>query len=246
VIDNKAVATARIRFGTWAEFERFLQQDGGVHGLFVRAATPPPIGTELSVHFVLPDASDLILPGRVVHCLSAEEAKASEGEPGMGVQFTHMSAEQAQRVQALMAQASAEKGNGNMSTQEGVRSAAPAPAAPRNSQPTVRDPRLDQVQALLDRARLDAAERKLGEVLSENPELTPAKILLLLTQARRARAQFDFELAIELYTGVLMLDSTHREALDQMQALNGELAHTKELYERVFGRPRGRSQRPQE
>jgi hypothetical protein len=110
----------------------------------------------------------------------------------------------------------------------------------------VRDSRLDQVTALLDRARLDAAERKLGEVLSENPELTPAKILLLLTQARRARAQFDFELALELYTGVLMLDSTHREALEQMQALNGELAHTKELYERVFGRPRGRSQRPQE
>src|SRR4051795_13595396 len=98
-------ATARIRFDSWSEFARFMNQDGGSRGLFVRAAVPPPIGTDLTVHFVLPDGSDLALPGRVAHRLSAEEAQAMGEDPGMGVQFTHMSEEQALRIQEIMANA---------------------------------------------------------------------------------------------------------------------------------------------
>jgi Tfp pilus assembly protein PilZ len=237
-------ATARIRFESWAEFARFLHQDGGSRGLFVRADAPPPIGTDLNVQFVLPDQSELVLAGRVVHCLSADEARAANEEPGMGVQFTHMSAEQAERVEALMAQANATETNGNRAKVELERPAPTSSARPRGASMPVRDPRLEQVAQLLERGRFDAAERRLGDLLAESPDLTAAKILLLVAQARRARAQFDFELALELYTGVLMLDSTHREALDQMEALRAEATHTKELYERVFGRPRPRSAAP--
>ena len=84
-----------------------MNQDGGARGLFVRAAVPPPIGTDLTVAFVLPDGSDLALPGRVVHRLAAEEAQAMGEHAGMGVQFTHMSEEQALRIQELMANAEA-------------------------------------------------------------------------------------------------------------------------------------------
>jgi Tfp pilus assembly protein PilZ len=226
-------ATARIRFGSWAEFAHFLQQEGGAQGLFVRASIPPPIGTELTLHFVLPDASDLVLPGRVVHCLSPEEASAANDEPGMGVQLTHMSAEQAERVTALMAQAGVADESIDASGNPARRSFPPPPG--RASQPTLRDPRIDQIVTLLDRARFDAAERKAVEVLTETPELIGVRILLLVAQARRARFQFDFDQALDLYMSILMIDSRHEEALEQIKVLPEQAEHTKKLQARVLG-----------
>ena len=238
---NKTSATARVRFTSWAEFARFVQQEGGARGLFMRAASPPPIGTELTVHFVLPDHTDLTLPGRVVHRLSADEAQANASEPGMGVQFTHMSAEQAERLEALMQQAVAHVSNGQPAPKpaNGVRSIPAQASEIRASQPGGRDPRLDQVAALLERSRFDAAEKKAVEILTDTPNLTAARILLLVTQARRASSQFDFEHAIDLYGSVLMLDSSHEEAVEQMRHLPGQLEHTKELNTRVFGKQPG-------
>jgi Tfp pilus assembly protein PilZ len=227
-------ATARIRFGSWAEFAHFLQQESGAKGLFVRASIPPPIGTELTLHFVLPDASDLVLPGRVVHCLSPEEASAANDEPGMGVQLTHMSAEQAERVTALMAQAGVADESIDASG-DAPRRSFPPPPPRRGSQPAGRDPRIDQIVSLLDRARFDAAERKAVEVLTEIPELIGVRILLLVAQARRARFQFDFDQALELYMSILMLDSRHEEALGQIKVLPEQAEHTKKLQARVLG-----------
>lgn len=94
---DKAVPTARIRFGSWEELARFVMESDG-RGLFVRAGSPPPIGTELMLQLILPDGRDLALPGRVAHRVGPEAG----AEPGMGVQITHMSAEQAERLQQLM------------------------------------------------------------------------------------------------------------------------------------------------
>jgi hypothetical protein len=234
-------ATARIRFGSWAEFAHFLQQEGGARGLFVRASIPPPIGTELTLHFVLPDASDLVLPGRVVHCLSPQDALASNDEPGMGVQLTHMSAEQAERVTALMAQAGILEEEVDADADSAPSASAPPrpasapPARPHASQPAIRDPRIDQIIGLLDRARFDAAERKAIEVLTELPELIGVRILLLVAQARRARFQFDFDHALDLYMSILMLDSRHDEALEQIKVLPEQAEHTKKLHARLLG-----------
>jgi Tfp pilus assembly protein PilZ len=238
-------ATARIRFGSWAEFTRFINQDGNSRGLFVRASLPPPIGTELNVQFVLPDASDLVLSGRVVHRLSAEEARATESTAGMGVQFTHMSVEQAERVSALMAFATAqEPASGAREIVEPPPPTVPQPqpqlpsqpVRPRVSQPAGRDRRLDQVIELLERARFDAAERLSEELISDCPDLSAARILRLVTQARRARSKFEFEQAIELYTSVLMINAHHEEALDQLRTLPKLLEQTEQLYKRVFGK----------
>lgn len=282
-------ATARIRFDSWSEFARFMNQDGGSRGLFVRAAVPPPIGTELTVHFVLPDGSDLALPGRVAHRLSAEEASAMGEHPGMGVQFTHMSEEQAQRIQEIMATAesrqSMRSSNPNVqnnSTAPGVtrptpanpmspvraaqptpatvaRPAAPTPAGngaaakPVNGTSTVaaggakrpvaagsvsgapQDPRLHQAASMLERGRFDLAQEKVSELLEDNPDLIMAKILANVIEARRLRAQFAFEEAIERYRAVLRLDPEHHEARDQLAVLPHELEHSVALYTRMFG-----------
>lgn len=279
-------ATARIRFDSWSEFARFMNQDGGSRGLFVRAAVPPPIGTELTVHFVLPDGSDLALPGRVAHRLAAEEAQAMGEHPGMGVQFTHMSEEQALRVQEIMATAESRQSmrtSGptmqNNSTAPGmtrptpvnqaraVQPAAAAPAArpgapaqngngaaakPVNGASAAavngtkrpiagavsgapQDPRLHQAASMLERGRFDLAQRKVAELLEDNPDLITAKILALVIDGRRLRAQFAFEDAIERYRAVLRLDPEHGEARDQLAVLPHELDHSVALYTRVFG-----------
>jgi tetratricopeptide (TPR) repeat protein len=262
-----------------------MNQDGGSRGLFVRAAVPPPIGTELTVHFVLPDGSDLALPGRVAHRLSAEEANAMGEHPGMGVQFTHMSEEQALRVQEIMATAesrqSMRSGNPNVqnnSTAPGVTRPTPAnpiralqpapapaarPAAPAQNgngaaakpvngtsaaaagstkRPIAgavsgapQDPRLHQAASMLERGRFDLAQTKVAELLEDNPDLVVAQILANIIDARRLRAQFSFEEAIERYRAVLRLDPEHHEARDQLAVLPHELEHSVALYTRVFG-----------
>jgi Tfp pilus assembly protein PilZ len=113
--------TAHITFTSWEEFGGFLGQSGSARGLFVRAEKPPPIGTEIRVHFVLPDGSDLTLAGRVVHSVNPLEAEALGEEPGMGVQFTHMSEEQGRALQGLMMKALSSP------------SLHPSPRAPRNA-----------------------------------------------------------------------------------------------------------------
>jgi hypothetical protein len=290
-----------------------MNQAGGSRGLFVRAAAPPPIGTELTVQFVLPDGSDLVLPGRVAHRLSAEEAQAMGEHPGMGVQFTHMSEEQAQRIQDIMATAEsrqsmrnsaptpvdvngdaqptsepaeppavapviaplatpvaapavapaaaparippamrsplarpsgAQSHNGvNVARPNGVYSARPvASPVARRSVPSgaisgaPQDPRLLQAASMLERGRFDLAERTVAEVLQDNPDLAAARILAHLIAARRARAQFSFEEAIERYRAVLKFDPRHPEAQEQVATLPSELAHSIALYERIFGK----------
>jgi hypothetical protein len=282
-------AMSRVRFDLWAEFARFMEQDSSTRGVFVRAAVPAAIGSEINVQFLLPDGSDLVLQGRVVHRLSAEEARAMGEHAGMGVQFTQLSAEQAQYIEGLLAGVAARQAQraSTPATASGKRSSAPpgkqdsvpaapevapvaapapknaAPVAPAAAAPAARaaaapavvngaprvvvvtappsapaltDPRLHQATSLLERGRFEAAARHANDVLAEHPELTAAKILLLVIDARRLRSQFDFEPAIECYRTVLSLDPLHSEANDQIGVLAGELEHSKALFERVFGR----------
>jgi hypothetical protein len=161
-------------------------------------------------------------------------ASAANDEPGMGVQLTHMSAEQAERVTALMVQAGV--GEDTIDTHgDPAHRSFPPPPPRRASQPIGRDPRIDQIVGLLDRARFDAAERKAVEVLTEIPELIGVRVLLLQAQARRARSQFDFDQALDLYMSILMLDSRHEEALEQIKVLPEQAEHTKKLQARVLG-----------
>lgn len=256
--------TAHIRFTSWEEFGGFLGQQGGSRGLFVRADKPPAIGTEIRVHFVLPDGSDLTLAGRVVHTVNPLEAQALDEEPGMGVQFTHMSEEQGRALQELMMKALSSP---SLLPSRPER-AAPEPVFEPPREPTAfarvavprthkaaellqaasaearvpdTDPRIQEASSLLDRVRFDAAEQKVAEVLRERPGSFEGRIILFTAQARRAASQFDFETAIEKYRALLQLDATHAEAKTQLPLLQREAETSRALVERVFGADKTRS-----
>lgn len=257
--------TAHIRFSSWEEFGGFLGQQGSSRGLFVRAEKPPPIGTELSVHFVLPDGSDLTLAGRVVHSVNPLEAQALDEEPGMGVQFTHMSEEQGRALQELMMKALSSPSLHPAGPQRAApppptpspfddppsareptavarvvipragRFAEPLPTPPAQPRVPDEDPRLHEASSLLDRLRFDAAEQKVAEVLRERPGSFEGRIILFTAQARRAASQFDFQTAIDKYRALLQLDPEHTEARAQLSLLQREAETSRALVERVFG-----------
>jgi Tfp pilus assembly protein PilZ len=254
--------TAHIRFTSWEEFGGFLGQQGSLRGLFVRADKPPAIGTELRVHFVLPDGSDLTLSGRVVHTVNPLEAQALDEEPGMGVQFTHMSEEQGRALQELMMKALSSPSL----PPAGRPRRAEQPRAPEPSEPTAfarvatsrasrdhepleppaarvpdEDPRLQEASSLLDRVRFDAAEEKVAEVLRERPGSFEGRVILFTAQARRAASQFDFQTAIDKYRALLQMDPDHAEAKAQVQLMQREAETSRALVERVFGADKGRS-----
>ena len=224
------VPTARIRFGSWEELARFVTQSDG-RGLFVRTNSPPPIGTELNLQLVLPDGRDLALPGRVAHRVVAE----SGNDPGIGVQITHMSAEQAERLQQLMSNPELSRSlHKQISQRPGPKSVDP-PAMPPPPPPPAMGALLVQAYTLLERARFDTAERNVMDVLGDDPANIEAQKLLLIIQARRLRSQFDFDRATQKYRAVLKLDPDHAEAKEQVDSLEGEIEHSKALFERVFG-----------
>jgi hypothetical protein len=225
----KAVPTARIRFNSWEELARFVMQSDG-RGLFVRTHALPPVGTELTLQLSLPDGRELALPGRVAHRVGLE----SGGEPGIGVQITHMSAEQAERLQELMTNPDIAR---NFHKQASLRPEAPIASRPPPEPPAVPQMTalLAQAYALLERARFDTAERHVMDVLGDEPSSIEAQKLLLIIQARRLRSQFDFDRATQKYRAVLKLDPEHAEASEQVASLEGEIEHSKVLFERVFG-----------
>lgn len=222
--------TARIRFASWEELARFVMQSDG-RGLFVRTGSPPPIGTELTLQLVLPDGRDLALPGRVAHRVVPE----SGSDPGMGVQITHMSAEQAERLQQLMSNPELSRSLHQQTSQRpGPRSVEP-PALPPPPAAPAASALLVQAYTLLERARFDPAERHVMDVLGDDPANVEAQKLLLIIQARRLRSQFDFDRATQKYRAVLKLEPEHAEAKEQVGTLEGEIEHSKALFERVFG-----------
>lgn len=225
----KAVPTARIRFGSWEELARFVMGSDG-RGLFVRTNAQPPVGTELTLQLSLPDGRELALPGRVAHRVGLE----SGGEPGIAVQITHMSAEQAERLQQLMTDPDIAR---SFHKQASLRPEAPVASRPPPSPPVVpqMSALLGQAYAQLERARFDTAERHVMDVLGDEPSSIEAQKLLLVIQARRLRSQFDFDRATQKYRAVLKLDPEHAEAREQVASLEGEIEHSKVLFERVFG-----------
>jgi len=223
-----------VRFTSWSDFAKFLTQDSDDRGLFVRLGRPPSLGTELELQFVFPDLSDMALRARVVHRVTPEQAEALRSEAGMGVQFTDMSAEQAHRLQSVIAQADVAR---SIVEVEGRSLKAPPDVAPPH-QPEPGsiwdDKRMRDAYGLLDRSRFDAAERLAAELLTERSS-DDVKILLLLIQARRLGSQFDFEGALRKYGAVLELQTDHEEAQEQVRQLHAELEHSADLFNRVFG-----------
>ncbi len=231
--------TARIPFKTWQEFARFLTQKGSSDGLFIRARKPPAIGTELGLQFKFPDESELDLSARVV---AVQHAPAAT--PGMTVQFTSMSAEEAQAIQQAIRRASAapreQKRGGDAHAaapaqpQAASAARAPQPAAAPPPRPAAAG-RFAEVERLADTSKYDRAEELVRQMLADHAGDRDARVWQLIIQARRHRAQFSFDDAIACYQAVLMLDDQHLEARRELQTLGGEAERSKDLMERVFG-----------
>ena len=87
---------ATIEYATNQELEADFIENLSHGGAFVRSATPPPVGTQLSLHFRLPNGSELI----------ALAVVAFVNASGMGVRFT-LDAEGEAALQAAIAHLSA-------------------------------------------------------------------------------------------------------------------------------------------
>ncbi|AKF05969.1 TIGR02266 family protein [Sandaracinus amylolyticus] len=70
-------------------------------GIFVRSESPLPIGTELRMRFAHDEGGELELSGMVVW-INPLRANGDNPNPGMGVRFESLTAEQREQVVALV------------------------------------------------------------------------------------------------------------------------------------------------
>jgi uncharacterized protein (TIGR02266 family) len=80
---------ARVRFADAKKFEQCYLKDISRGGIFLRTAAPSPLGTSIEVTLVLPDTSEVVLPGKVVHRVGPESAAAGQVS-GIGVKFEEL------------------------------------------------------------------------------------------------------------------------------------------------------------
>lgn len=88
----------------WANGDHFLFSyitNISKMGIFIRSDDPPPVGTELRLRFGLADADQLAIDG-VVAWINPVREDGDNPNPGMGVQFVNLTAEQREQVVAVV------------------------------------------------------------------------------------------------------------------------------------------------
>ncbi|MFO0682404.1 MAG: TIGR02266 family protein [Sandaracinus sp.] len=83
--------TADIGLHSATQFFTGLSGDISRGGLFVATWAPLPLGTEVTVSFVLPGGHPITAPGLVTWIREAQGEGIGEGSPGMGVRFVALS-----------------------------------------------------------------------------------------------------------------------------------------------------------
>jgi len=74
-------------------------------GTFIKTTRPEEVGTRCQFSFSLPACSDpLVMQGEVVWVLSADQARQSGAEPGMGVRFVFADDAARHRFQRIVEQ----------------------------------------------------------------------------------------------------------------------------------------------
>jgi type IV pilus assembly protein PilZ len=71
-------------------------------GIFVRTNTPEPEGTHLNVRFTPTDGDELELEGQVIWVNDYRPGVANNLNPGMGIRFSELQAEQRHRLVELV------------------------------------------------------------------------------------------------------------------------------------------------
>ncbi|NJK88374.1 MAG: hypothetical protein HC923_02575, partial [Myxococcales bacterium] len=80
------------------EMRSLWTQDVSRGGLFVQTASPPDLGTRLSITLTTPDGS-VTLSAEVVHVLPPAVAEQFGRSPGIGVQFVDMSIQDTRAIE---------------------------------------------------------------------------------------------------------------------------------------------------
>ncbi len=85
------------------QFFTGLSGDVSRGGLFVATWAPLPLGTEVTVSFVLPGGHQVTAPGRVAWLKDPQRAGEGEDSPGMGVRFTTLTDRDRQAIERFLA-----------------------------------------------------------------------------------------------------------------------------------------------
>ena len=99
--------TIRIRFTDASALEEYYLRDISRGGIFLRARKLKPLRSQLQVALAMPDGTELMLRGEVVHLVQPEEATPARPS-GMGVQFLDLTPEILQKIGAYVLQLKAQ------------------------------------------------------------------------------------------------------------------------------------------
>jgi uncharacterized protein (TIGR02266 family) len=112
----------RVRFRDKKQFENCWIKDISHGGIFLRTHTPAPLFARLVVALELPTGDVIEVAGEVVRLVKPEQASAGVAA-GMGVQFTDLSAEKREKLEAFL-------GHTLIGVPAPVESRPPSPATP--------------------------------------------------------------------------------------------------------------------
>jgi len=101
--EPKVSLSVKVKYST-PEGKLFESRAGGIGGggLFIESTAPPPVGTKLTIEFVLPDCPSEWLEAKGAVAWVCPKADQYTFSPGMGVRFIDISADARRRVMDLV------------------------------------------------------------------------------------------------------------------------------------------------
>ena len=100
---GRVALSADIGLHSATQFFTGLSGDVSNGGLFVATWAPLPLGTDVTVAFVLPGGHPVTATGRVAWLKDAQGSGEAEGSPGMGVSFTALSESDRYAIEKFLA-----------------------------------------------------------------------------------------------------------------------------------------------
>lgn len=101
--NDRVQLSADIGLHSATQFFTGLTGDVSHGGIFVATWAPLPLGTEVTVAFVLPGGYQVTAPGVVAWLKDAQGEGEGEGTPGMGVRFMSLSSEDRRAIERFLA-----------------------------------------------------------------------------------------------------------------------------------------------
>lgn len=104
-----------VRCDNWGDFVQLYAADVSQGGMFIVTSDPPPLMSYVDVKMGLPEGHEVALRGRIVHVITAEQAKLEGRPPGVGVEFHEIEPELKAQIHHLIEFARWEGSNPNAS-----------------------------------------------------------------------------------------------------------------------------------